>query len=123
MIKQEFEKLTGVTVTFDEYQNIEERYMAFDGDKRAFAKAFMENGGPGKVYAARVQVIDHLRDKLTEQEKAHLQRVKALEKLVADLRADLDQLLEWKPAERVGTNKNQIEYCSHRGRLGISVLV
>lgn len=36
MMMQEFTERTGVTPTFQEYQVIEGRYYAFDGDKDAF---------------------------------------------------------------------------------------
>ena len=110
MTKQEFEKLTGVAVTFEEYQGIEEQYMAFDGDKQAFAKAFLENDGRAKIYADRVKTIDSLRDCLAEQSKAHRREVEVLEKQLAVLKEDLDRLLEWEPATRVGTNKTQADY-------------
>lgn len=111
MMQHEFEKLTKMTVTAEEYADIEERYMAFDGDKQAFARAFVEEwDGPAKIYAARAREIARLRDCLAEQGKAHRLEVADLEKQIADLKAKLDAELEWKPAENTGTNMDQGRY-------------
>lgn len=111
MMKQEFEKLTNMTVTVEEYAEIEEQYMAFDGDKQAFTKAFVEKwDGPAKIYAARAREIARLWDCLAEQGKANRLEVAALEKQVADLTAKLDTELEWKPAKSTGTNMDQDRY-------------
>lgn len=110
MMKQEFEKLTGMAVTFEEYRDIEERYMAFDGDKQAFAKAFLDADGPARVYYDRAKTIETLRDCLAEQSKAHRREVEALEAQLADVKKELDKLLEWQPATKVGTNQTQADY-------------
>lgn len=110
MMKQEFENLTGVAVTFEEYQDIEKHYLDFDGDKQAFANAFLANGGPAKIYAARAKTIEELRNRLVEQSKEHRREVETLKKRLEAAKADMDQLLEWKPAEATGTNLNQSDY-------------
>lgn len=67
MMMQEFTERTGVTPTFQEYQVIEGRYYAFDGDKDAFCKEWVDNGGPEKLYAARAHRIEQLESCLMEQ--------------------------------------------------------
>lgn len=42
MMKHEFEKLTGKTVTWPQYERLEALYMRLDMDKYQFAKAFLK---------------------------------------------------------------------------------
>ena len=43
MMREEFEKLSGIYPTDALYKEIEREYMEFDGDKVAFVKAFKKN--------------------------------------------------------------------------------
>ena len=45
MMKEEFERLSGVYVTPDLYREIERAYYAFEGDKVAFCKAYRADEG------------------------------------------------------------------------------
>lgn len=117
MTLSEFTKLTGVEPTFLEYQDIEDEYYAFNGDKEAFCKAWGEAGGPAKLYAARTAYIEQLKDRLVEQRKeyeAELKRLKdkmsVLELRIADLEASLDKELDWQEAKDTGTNMEQSQY-------------
>lgn len=47
MMMSEFIDRTGFEPTAKEYAKIEEAYYNFDGDKDAFCKAFVKDGGRG----------------------------------------------------------------------------
>ena len=90
MMIQEFETLTGLTVTPNEYDTIEQMYYEFDGDKREFCKDFMANN----------RIIEVLRMIATDFEA---QKAEALSDLhianekIRRLEAALDRELEWQP--------------------------
>ena len=101
MMIQEFEKLTGLEVTTEEYAEIEQIYYEFDGDKQAFCKKFVKDNGMVTVLRKmlKVEKEDH---RGAELELAQVRRdydnyshdmVKAMEKL----KAQLEQEQEWKP--------------------------
>lgn len=101
MMIQEFEKLTGIEVTTEEYAEIEQMYYEFDGDKQAFCKKFVKDNGMVTVLRKmlKVEKEDH---RGAELELAQVRRdydnyshdmVKAMEKL----KAQLEQEQEWKP--------------------------
>lgn len=101
MMIQEFEKLTGIEVTTEEYAEIEQMYYEFDGDKQAFCKKFVKDNGMVTVLRKmlKVEKEDH---RGAELELAQVRKdydnyshdmVKAMEKL----KAQLEQEQEWKP--------------------------
>ena len=49
MMMSEFIDRTGFEPTAKEYAKIEEAYYNFDGDKDAFCKAFVKDGGARKL--------------------------------------------------------------------------
>ena len=88
MMRQEFEKLTGMYVTNDLYAAIEEAYYNFNGDKQDFCKAYkanqdglaekirlMANRATWDAIQAKDKEIDELRNVLkSAQEKLELEQ-------------------------------------------------
>lgn len=110
MMMSEFVERTGFQPTADEYDQIESAYYAFDGDKDAFCKAFVEQGGEMKIYKARANEIDRLRSQMSEIEKEHKKEVADRDRRINELTAELDRELEWKPSDGAGTNMEQKRY-------------
>ena len=110
MMIEEFEKRTGFYPTQVQYEAIERAYMDFDGDKDAFCRAFVKADGEKKVYQARAAEIDRLNGKILEMDRASKRDSEVYEKRIADLQAQLDKELEWKPSEGTGTNMTQADY-------------
>lgn len=110
MMISEFIEKTGFEPTSDEYSRIEEAYYNFDGDKDTFCKKFVDENGEKKIYAARASYIKELESEIVENEKAHKNTVAGLQKKIADLEAQLDRELEWKPCTGSGTNMDQERY-------------
>lgn len=110
MMMSEFIERTGFEPTADEYRKIEEAYYDFDGDKDAFCKAFVEQDGEKKVYQARAEEIARLRSQMLELEKQFKKDSAKQERRIAELQADLDRELEWKPSDGTGTNMSQSDY-------------
>ncbi len=71
MMISEFIDRTGFEPTAKEYAKIEEAYYAFDGDKDAFCKAFVKDGGVQKLCKARAAEIDRLNSLLLESERQY----------------------------------------------------
>ena len=110
MMMSEFVERTGFQPTADEYDQIESSYYAFDGDKDAFCKAFVEQGGEMKIYKARANEIARLRSQMLEIEKEHKKEVADRDRRINELTAELDRELEWKPSTGTGTNMEQSRY-------------
>ena len=110
MMMSEFIERTGFQPLPFEYAKIEEAYYNFDGDKDAFCRAFVKAGGEKKVYQARAAEIDRLNGKILEMDRASKRDSEVYEKRIADLQAQLDKELEWKPSEGTGTNMTQADY-------------
>ena len=117
MMLSEFVECTGFEPTPDEYAQIESAYYRSDGDKDAFCKAFIAHGGEWKIYKARAEEIVRLKDQMAEAEKRHEQELSERDRRLADLQAELDKELEWKPASSTGTNMEQERY-EHLARTG-----
>ena len=71
MMMSEFIDRTGFEPTAKEYAKIEEAYYDFDGDKDAFCKAFVKDGGARKLCKARAAEIDRLNSLLLESERQY----------------------------------------------------
>lgn len=99
MLLQEFVIRTGFEPTSEEYAEIEEAYYSFNGNKDAFCEDFVKNGGEQKIYDARAQKIEQLRNKMAEMEKDFMTTVKRQEVLIESLRHKLEVEEEWKPYE------------------------
>lgn len=97
MMISEFIEMTGFEPSMDEYTEIEQQYYEFDGDKKAFCKDFIQNGGIQKVYDKRLTTIQQLRSTMIETEKSLMQTIKEKETRIARLEADLEREQEWKP--------------------------
>ena len=110
MMISEFIERTGFEPTADEYERIEDAYYNFDGNKDAFCKAFVENGGELKIYKARADEIARLRSQMLETEKQFKKDVADRDRRIDQLTAELDQELEWKPSTGTGTNMEQRRY-------------
>lgn len=110
MMMSEFIERTGFQPLPFEYAKIEEAYYNFDGDKDAFCRAFVKADGEKKVYQARAAEIDRLNGKILEMDRASKRDSEVYEKRIADLQAQLDKELEWKPSEGTGTNMSQRDY-------------
>lgn len=110
MMISEFIERTSFEPTASEYAKIEEAYYNFNGNKDEFCKAFMKNDGEKKIYKARAEEIAQLKSQLVEMEKQHKAEAEAREKQIAELTAELDRELEWKPCEGSGTNMSQSDY-------------
>ena len=110
MMISEFIERTGFEPTASEYAKIEKAYYDFNGNKDEFCKAFVKNGGEKKIYKARAEESAQLKSQLVEMEKQHKSEMEAREKQIAELNADLDRELEWKPCDGSGTNMTQERY-------------
>ena len=92
MMKEEFEKLTGIKVSWDEYKAIEQAYMDFDGDKYDFYKAYK-----GDRYSLRTNI-----NKLAQKDdviKGLKDQIARLEAQLKDTEAKLEAAEEWKDHE------------------------
>lgn len=104
MMIQEFEQRTGYFPTMKEYEAIERAYMAYDGDKDAFCKAYKKNEDG---LAERIQHEANM-----EQIKANAEAAEAAKKYEArikELEAKLEREQEWKPYEDTD-NVQQADY-------------
>ena len=110
MMMSEFIDRTGFEPTAKEYAKIEEAYYDFDGDKDAFCKAFVKDGGARKLCKARAAEIDRLNSLLLESERQYKKDMADREKRIDELTAELDRELEWKPSDGAGTNMEQNRY-------------
>ena len=110
MMMSEFIERTGFTPTADEYEQIEDAYYNFDGDKEAFCMAFVRYGGELKVYTERATEIARLRSQMLETEKQFKKDVADRDRRIDELTAELDKELEWKPSTGTGSNMEQSRY-------------
>lgn len=116
MMIHEFTELTGFEPSMEEYAEIEEQYYRFDGDKKAFCKDFVENGGIQKVYDKRLATIQQLRSTMIETEKNLMQTIKEKEARIARLEADLEKEQEWQPwINEKALKQNQYDALSKDG--------
>ena len=119
MLRSEFESITGLYPSEATYAVIERFYGEGKLDKHDFCRAYMMNAD---CLAERIQtevnkleldreqgfasamahMVDGLKAQKSEAEKA--------KKEADSLRLQLDKELDWKPAERVGTNMTQTDY-------------
>lgn len=110
MLMSEFTERTGFQPTADEYEQIEDAYYNFDGDKDAFCKAFVEDDGELKVYKARAAEIARLRSQMLEIEKQFKKDIADRDRRIEALTEDLDRELERKPSAETGTHMEQERY-------------
>lgn len=111
MMMSEFIERTGFQPMSQEYAKIEEAYYNFDGDKDAFCRAFVKADGEKKIYQARATEIDRLNSRILEMDRSAKKEGEEYARRLADLQAQLDKELEWKPCEEgTGTNVGQKWY-------------
>lgn len=110
MLMSEFIERTGFTPTYEEYQEIEEAYYNFDGNKDAFCKAFVDGNGEKRVYTLRATRIEQLKSQLLESDRTIKEVTAKYEQMLQNIRAELDRALEWKPCTGSGTNMAQERY-------------
>lgn len=104
MMREEFEKLTGIYPTVELYAQIEAAYTDFTGDKVAFCKAYKENKDG---LAEKIQRTVDM-EQIKAQRKA-AEEAEATEKRIKELESQLERELEWKPYEDT-SNVQQADY-------------
>ena len=109
MMMSEFIERTGFEPTAEEYNEIEEAYYKFDGDKDAFCINWKHSVGVKGICEARGEKIAKLRSTMMETEKHLMAEIKDRDKKIADLEAKLDRELEWQPYESE-QNVRQADY-------------
>ncbi len=110
MMMSEFIERTGFEPSAEEYEKIEEQYYNFDGDKDAFCANWLTQGGILRCCKERALKIEQLNSKILEIEHMSRMEDKKLQQRIADLEAQLDRELEWKPCTGSGTNMDQERY-------------
>ena len=109
MMMSEFTERTGFEPTAEEYDEIEEAYYKFDGNKDAFCINWKHSVGIKGICEARGEKIAKLRSTMMETEKHLMAEIKDRDKKIADLEAKLDRELEWQPYESE-QNVRQADY-------------
>ena len=110
MMMSEFIELTGFEPTAEEYEEIEEEYYHFDGDKDAFCKHWLSDGGVLKIAQSRAEKINQLRSELLELDHSNRMETNDYERRIKQLESQLDRELEWKPSTGAGTHMSQRDY-------------
>lgn len=103
MLREEFEKRTGIYPTSELYRIIEKHYNATDIDKDEFCKAYKKNqdGLAEKIQReADTEIWKAQRQQAAENHKAIEEKdaeIRNLKRLTETLAEKLDKELEWKP--------------------------
>lgn len=99
MLKSEFEKLAGVVVSDYQYKIIEQKYIATDEDKAAFAKRYKENNNSLATICCRQEdeQIAKLKESFEKYIKIKTEEIDRLEKQIQKLTEQLDKEQEWQP--------------------------
>lgn len=115
MMREEFEKRTGIYVTIKMYEEIERIYMDSNADKDTFCKEYKSNkNGIAESIQMQVDMENALKESETEREIRSLKNeidslTESYEKRIAELQKKLDKELEWKPCDG-GTTYEQERY-------------
>lgn len=119
MLISEFENLTGIYPSANQYSVIEKFYSESKEDKHDFCRAYLMNAD---CLAERIQTEANKLEQEREKDFASRlyelnSRIEELEKSLereqktsAHLRTRLDEELDWHPAEHTGTNMKQSDY-------------
>lgn len=101
MMKQEFEKLTGIFPSNDLYRVIERRYMDFEGDKTAFCEAYMKNrdGLAESIQREADRKNNEVQELFKHRQQEADRAVKAMKDHINELALELAKEQEWKPFE------------------------
>lgn len=116
MLKSEFEKLAGVVVSEYQYKIIEQKYLATDEDKAAFAKRYKDNNNSLATDCCRQEdeQIAKLKESFEKYSEIKTEEIDILKKQIKNLTEQLDKELEWKPFVPV-SEVQQEEY--ERGKI------
>jgi len=119
MLISEFENLTGIYPSANQYSVIEKFYSESKEDKHDFCRAYMLNAD---CLAERIQTEANKLEQARENSFASAvgileNRIKTTEEAVIkaekradELKAQLDKELDWRPAEHTGTNMSPEDY-------------
>lgn len=109
---KEFTERTGFYPTHEHYKFIEKAYMAFDGDKDAFCKAYKtnENGLAAKIARETECYIEDQTELGMHEHDVMEERLNTQQKEIEKLKAQLDAELEWAPCESAGTQMSRAYY-------------
>lgn len=101
MMKQEFEKLTGIFPSNDLYRVIERRYMEFDGDKKDFCEAYMKNrdGLAESIQRETDRKNDEVQELFRHRQQAADKEFEQMKDRIKELTLELEKEQEWKPYE------------------------
>ena len=97
MMLHEFVERTGIEPPVEVYEEIEEAYYRFDGNKDEFCKKFVEDGGLMKCVESLVKKNRALKSQSVEVEKELMRTIALQASQIEKLRADLEREEEWKP--------------------------
>lgn len=109
MMMKEFIDRTGFEPTSIEYEEIENEYYEFDGDKDAFCKKWVKEGGIQRLSKARVQMIQKLNADIKASKIEHMSQIDEMQKWIDQLTADLERELEWHDSDD-GTKVSEADY-------------
>lgn len=112
MLRSEFEILTGIYVDEEMMVVINDRYNAFEGDKREFCKAYKENLN-GLAQSIQMEANRRMLQKYEDS----VEHNKELLKQISELREKLDKELEWEPHQMSAMNDADYEKLKQCGRL------
>jgi hypothetical protein len=102
MMKEEFEKLAGFSVNYEEYKEIEADYMATDIDKVRFVKDWKKNDGIDRISRLRIRKIEELSEKLRCLESNYMSAKELECRKDIEHKAELEKLVEAKAhADRI----------------------
>ena len=104
MLKEEFEKRTGIYPSERMYCVIEQHYNNFDGDKDQFCAAYLKNHDN---LAVKIQMDANLQDMQVKGD--YEEQIEKLNGTLAQVRHKLDVELEWEPYE-IPENVPQEDY-------------
>ena len=111
MMKEEFEKLTGLQVGPEVYHLMECVYMNSPQlDKQAFCEQYKGNIGFSNLLNLVEQELVELQRRVEETDAVMSQELVSKDTQIKSLEEKLDKELEWKLAESTGTNLSQEEY-------------
>lgn len=119
MLKNEFEKLSGIVVSEFQYKIIEQEYLETDLNKAAFALNYKKDafGLATKVCRMMDEEVEQMRHELREEGGAQLQKRLELEEQIKKLTEQLDKELEWKPFVPASeVQQEEYEHCKIAAR-------
>lgn len=98
MMISEFITRTKFEPTAEEYQQIEEQYYQFEGNKDQFCRSWVRHGGIQRLSRERVRKIEALQKQLEKMQKTYNDDMKFYEDREARLREQLNNAMAEKKA-------------------------